>query len=234
MSRFRFAFLSLLPVLLLAFPADALELCVKVDKNGAPKDGAPIRLRAACKQKKSGDPIEVSIGTTTQLSLGAALEKYLSVDTTENIVRFEGANVQIRSGQGSSEGEGDRYAPTVNGLGNLIIGYDEPDEHYPDKTGSHNLVIGPYHSYTSAGALLAGVGNVASGPWVALAGGEENEAHEFASAVVGGVFNNATEELSVVVGGWRNEASGTGAVVVSGEENVASGGQSVAGGGKPS
>jgi hypothetical protein len=65
-----------------------------------------------------------------------------------NDVIFEGCNVHIRSGAGYTG------AP-VNGLGNLVVGYNEafPDD---DRTGSHNLVVGAFHSYSSSGGLVAG------------------------------------------------------------------------------
>lgn len=144
--------------------AYALELCAILDKKtGELKEGSPIKLRSVCKTKKNGTPVEVSIETTEGLAAAAAntaataantaaredLAQYVEVDTTNHVVRFTGANVQIRSGAGASWGTGDDDSPDVNGLGNLIIGYDEDDEN--DKTGSHNLVLGPYHTYSQAG-----------------------------------------------------------------------------------
>jgi len=110
--------------------ANALELCAVLDKKtGELKEGSPIKLRSVCKTKKNGTPIEISIGTTEALAAATAntaaredLEQYLEVDTTNHVVRFTGANVQIRSGAGASWGTGVSATPDVNGLGNLIIG----------------------------------------------------------------------------------------------------------------
>jgi hypothetical protein len=62
--------------------------------------------------------------------------------------------VHIRSGSGSSVDD--------TQLGNLIVGYDEDEGSAPvfnNRTGSHNLVIGPGHQFTASGGLLAGRDN---------------------------------------------------------------------------
>jgi len=58
-----------------------------------------------------------------------------------------GVNVRIRNGSGQTS--------TINGKGNLIVGYDEANAD-DEKTGSHNLVVGPYHSYPSYAGLVTG------------------------------------------------------------------------------
>jgi hypothetical protein len=68
-----------------------------------------------------------------------------------NDVIFEGCNVHIRSGAGGTD------AP-VNGLGNLIIGYNERNE-IEDRTGSHNLLVGPFHTYSSPWGVVVGLDN---------------------------------------------------------------------------
>jgi hypothetical protein len=54
-------------------------------------------------------------------------------------------NVQIVNGQGTTA--------SANGLGNLIIGYDEGTQ---KRTGSHNLVLGEQQSFTSYAGLIGG------------------------------------------------------------------------------
>ena len=62
--------------------------------------------------------------------------------------------------------------PKNNGKGNLIIGYNEPERFYPPgvpdigRTGSHNLVVGPGHGYTSGAGIVVGsdTSRVASTP----------------------------------------------------------------------
>lgn len=58
-----------------------------------------------------------------------------------NTLLFTGMNLQVESGAGATDA-------AVNGLGNVIIGYDEN----PGKqTGSHNLVLGDGQAFTSYG-----------------------------------------------------------------------------------
>src|SRR6516225_3097954 len=68
----------------------------------------------------------------------AAVEKKLSAmkfDDAANEVVITGANLRIVNGLGSTE--------TTNGLGNLIVGYNEERGFGLDKrTGSHNVVVG--------------------------------------------------------------------------------------------
>ncbi len=86
----------------------------------------------------------------------------------------------------------------VNGTGNLIIGYNEPQTSLPGgsvsvKTGSHNLVVGFEHNYSSYGGLVAGAINSISG---------------IGASVTSGVFNTASGGLSSVSGGNGHTASG--------------------------
>ena len=100
----------------------------------------------------------------------------------------------------------------TNGLGNLIIGWNE----YTDgaiRTGSHNLVIGPFHSYTSYGGLVAGVHNTISGGNSSVTGGQLNSALGGGSSVTGGFGNRATGDTSSVTGGRLNNAGRSDTVV---------------------
>jgi hypothetical protein len=44
----------------------------------------------------------------------------------------------------------------VNGLGNVVIGYNEPRGAGDDRSGSHNLVIGSQNNFSSYGGFMAG------------------------------------------------------------------------------
>src|SRR5262245_55406198 len=81
---------------------------------------------------------------------------------TDLIVK--GCNLHVQSGAGSTIAE-------VNGVGNLIIGYNEAVFGTEVRTGSHNLVIGRGHTYTSFGGLLAGAFNSVTGPASSVTGG---------------------------------------------------------------
>ncbi len=153
---------------------------------------------------------------------------------------IDGANLHIRDGSGDTEGP-------VNGLGNLIIGYNElRDYEENDRTGSHNLVLGSMNNYGSYGGLVAGFWNqisgsyssvsggnhnTAGGPGSSVSGGEGNTAVGYSSSVSGGSGNRAYGNRSSVSGGWMNTASGDTSSVSGGHNNGASGPESSISGG---
>src|SRR5712692_520741 len=133
----------------------------------------------------------------------------------DNVV-FDKCNVYIRSGSGKTDGE-------VNGLGNLIIGYNETTSENIKRTGSHNLVIGPEHAYTSFGGVVAGRENTISAPYASVTGGRLNTASGLGASVSGGSVNTASKDFASVSGGKSNEAKGLNASVSGGTSNVAQG-----------
>lgn len=141
---------------------------------------------------------------------------------------FEGVNVHVRSGAGSTAG-----TPAPNGLGNLVIGYNEPmpgaESGY--RQGSHNLVVGPEHAYMATGGIVAGRSNTVAGDFATVTGGEWNLATGFASSVGGGLSNTASGDYAHVSGGEINEAEGFGSTVVGGSSNRTVGGDSTVSGG---
>jgi len=153
------------------------------------------------------------------------LSDYLRVDGATDSVIFEGANVYVQSGSGytndnstidaelESDGSG-----ALTGLGNLIIGYDEGDA--ADKQSTHTLVVGPNHSRSSWGGLIAGYGNTVTGDSATVAGGYYNQAADSGAVVVGGLENMATGNQSVVVGGRNNTAHAHQSAIVSGRYNT--------------
>ena len=71
-------------------------------------------------------------------------------------VRITGINVQVVNGLGSTD--------TMNGTGNIVVGYNElgnPDG--DDRTGSHNIVGGRRNTHASFGGLVVGDGNAVTG-----------------------------------------------------------------------
>jgi outer membrane murein-binding lipoprotein Lpp len=143
------------------------------------------------------------------------LEQCMSVDDTNTInglvgphVIFDGCNVHVRDGSGNTLGP-------VNGLGNLIIGYNE-DFSQGDRTGSHNLVIGPNHNYSNFGGFVAGNSNTISGESSSVLGGQLNTASGLRSTVCGGGQNTASGGVATVSGGAQNTASGDSATVSGG------------------
>lgn len=129
-------------------------------------------------------------------------------------VQFSGVNVQVVSGTGSTAGP-------VNGEGNLVVGYDESEG--KPQTGSHNLVVGPGHSFTSFGGFIAGYGNAVTGPFGSVSGGAANSATEQYAAVSGGIDNTASVEAASISGGAFNAANGFAASVSGGKHNTAAG-----------
>jgi Skp family chaperone for outer membrane proteins len=124
---------------------------------------------------------------------------------------LSGANLQIINGQG--------HTASANGVGNLIVGYDEGAG---AQTGSHDIVLGENQTSTSYGGLLAGVSNVISGPF-SVAFGDANTASGSGSSVTGGGGNTASGEASTVAGGNNNAASGQTSSVLGGGANEATG-----------
>ncbi|MCF6364007.1 MAG: hypothetical protein L3J88_11825 [Gammaproteobacteria bacterium] len=177
-------------------------------------------------------------------------------------VRFSGVNVQVVNGAAQAK---------PNGVGNLIVGYNNArtgtvlvcsDGQYTDqsncemngeiwanshKSGSHNLVVGEFNSYSQYGGLVVGIGNVINRSYASVSGGYGNIASGYGSSVSGGVGNKASGRAtsvssgasniakggaSSVSGGLGNTVSGMGSSISAGDESVASGYvSSVSGGG---
>src|SRR5215470_5692619 len=133
----------------------------------------------------------------------------------DNVV-FDKCNIYIRSGSGKTDG-------AVNGLGNLIIGYNETTGENLQRTGSHNLVIGPQHAYSSFGGLVVGRENTISAPYASVSGGRLNTASGLGASVSGGSVNTASKDFASVSGGKSNEAKGLNASVSGGTGNSAQG-----------
>ncbi|MDP2308302.1 MAG: hypothetical protein Q8P18_19945 [Pseudomonadota bacterium] len=91
-----------------------------------------------------------------------ALLTYLAVDDASDTITFSGANLFVNNGAGATA--------TNNGFGNLVVGYAESSG--DTRTGSHNLVVGPLHSWSSYGGLLAGYDNVVAAPYATVSGGQ--------------------------------------------------------------
>ena len=130
---------------------------------------------------------------------------------------FEGVNVHIRNKRSSTT--------LVDGLGNLIIGYneigDEAGLFYPPpvRNGSHNLIVGAGHSYSSAGGFVAGYRNTIGGSFSTVAGGFMNAAKGEHSSVSGGLLNVAGGEFSAVCGGMQNDTASFASSITGGSYN---------------
>ena len=171
-----------------------------------------------------------------------------NVTRNGNNITFTGVNVRIVNGTGTTDG-------TTNGLGNLIVGYNEI-RGGDNRTGSHNIVVGMQNDYSSYGGMVvgrfntisgmfssvtAGDNNTASGVFSSVSGGQFNESFSNYSAVLGGQLNRAGDnsnpnnhgvgEYATVSGGYSNHANGAASSVVAGYNNTASGSISSVSGG---
>jgi hypothetical protein len=149
---------------------------------------------------------------TAQLDAESAKLADVSVDPVTGDLYVTGINLHVQSGSGATDG-------LINGAGNLIIGYNE-DALGP---GSHNLVIGPGHTYSSYGGVVAGAFNQITAPFANVTGGAKNTASGVTSSISGGTGNFASGTSSHISAGRFNTASGVNSSVGGGSDNVASG-----------
>lgn len=152
-------------------------------------------------------------------------------------IRITGVNVQIVNGLQATNGNPlspDTIATSltaVNGVGNLILGYNElGNANGDDRTGSHNLVVGHGNTYASFGGIVAGwdntIGNPANprvGAYATVAGGTLNRATSTSAAVAGGKSNVAGNDATAVLGGENNLVSGDYGTIVGGHDNFVTG-----------
>lgn len=164
-----------------------------------------------------------------------------------------GANLHIRSGSGATNGNPSDPTATdittsVNGKGNLIIGYNEANPVTGAGTqrgGSHNLILGSYHNYESFGGIVSGTTNnledahcvsfgsknSARGVGSTITGGGENIAFGDFSSISGGFGNGTAGALSSVSGGSGNTTNGLFSSISGGSNNKANGSTSAVHGG---
>ena len=147
---------------------------------------------------------------------------------------FRGVNIHVQNGSAQTD--------VTNGLGNLIVGYNECGVLWDGpllcdsskRDGSHNMIIGPEHHYTSFGGLVAGLLNSILVPHATVSGGRENIVgirdvgevmpsiiEGFAASVSGGYQNEASHKYASVTGGMNNMALGAASSVSGGLHNMA-------------
>jgi hypothetical protein len=125
-----------------------------------------------------------------------------------------GANLQLLSGSGNT-------AAAPNGTGNLIVGYDE---NAGDQTGSHNILLGYGHRFTSYGGLIGGQNNALDGPLGAVLGlANTVQAGGVRASITGGNGNTVLAENASVSGGAVNYVSGRNSSIVGGDRGTVSG-----------
>jgi len=178
------------------------------------------RYSTAVEVSKSAFPVTGGGGTAALEAQVAALSAEVDalqamlsgVSRNGDILLFDGMNLQLVNGEGSTA--------TTNGVGNLIIGYNE-DATTAARTGSHYLVVGRSNDWTSYGGIVAGQGNHAAGPFATLTGGADGTASGVSSSVSGGHDNTASGVFSSVSGGSANTASDGSTSISGGHSNLA-------------
>ena len=133
------------------------------------------------------------------------LSQYVEFIDSSSTLAFTGVNVQIRSGA---------FSTTPNGKGNLIVGQNRINEELdePAREGSHNLIIGDFHSYNGTNNFLSGIGNGVWSDFGAVVAGTGNQLGTDStlaanSAIVSGkgnLISGGDPSQSVIVGGQNN------------------------------
>lgn len=157
---------------------------------------------------------------------------------TKKTLRVTGIDVQVVNGLGATNGlptnpeSVDPNLIVTNGVGNLIIGYNEEVSNSGlGRAGSHNLIVGFDNCYSSIGSLVSSYSNQVSGPFANITGGTSNRASGFCSSVSAGELNHASGDYASVSAGFNNLASGSRSTVSGGMNGWAYGlGSSVSGG----
>ena len=126
------------------------------------------------------DALEVASASTAAMS---RLSSVLSVDAAGDLA-LDGVNLWIRSGAGATDA-------TPNGKGNLILGYGEALGGEA-RTGSHTIVVGPYHSWTAAWGIVSGESNGLYADGGALVGGKSNTVNHANAVDAGGTGVSST------------------------------------------
>jgi hypothetical protein len=185
--------------------------------------------------------------TNRILDLEAALENVLalngviSLETHNSVptVRLTGVNLQIVNGTNRTE--------AINGSGNLIIGYDEPNTIVNElvcsqATANNGARISDAAGCLAAGGVFAnqhksGSHNLVLGSQnnyssaAGIVAGRANFINEIYASNLGGVANIASGRFSVIVAGSENRTFEASAAVLGGAANSASGRNSTVSGG---
>ena len=189
--------------------AGALFCLVRL--GGAQSNGngifSTLEARVTALEARMAAVENVNATQSAQIAALQAQTQFLSVANGEMFVT--GTNLHIVNGFGATS--------QVNGMGNLIVGYNQPrNDGTDDRTGSHNLIAGDFNNYSSFGGLVAGFNNNITGIYSSVSGGNGNTASGSSSSVSGGRLNAASFHWCSVSGGENNTASQLGSSVSGG------------------
>lgn len=231
-------------------------------KTADMKNGAVTHMKLAPDVRDTIEQLQATVqelqATVAQLQRasnqhGAVLQYFSDTALTDPntgelypTVRISGANLQIVNGLNETS--------TVNGTGNLIVGYNENkaagatcsmgnSDNKADcegnngvwavnhRNGSHNMISGHGNNYSRYGGVVGGQRNTVNGVYAAVLSGRDNVASHHYSSVSGGQNNRAGAAYSSVLGGNANTAAANHSTVSGGDNNVASGDHSNVSGG---
>jgi hypothetical protein len=151
----------------------------------------------------------------------AALEQLLKHFSREkNEIFITGANLHIVNSLDSTDctnpppSEEEPAVPIPdcpNGLGNLIVGYNEPRPEGEEniRTGSHNVVVGQLHNFSRFGGLVVGSDNTISGDFAVVSGGGANIASGPSASVSGGASTQPAVSRPRSAGGLTTWPAGS-------------------------
>jgi hypothetical protein len=117
-----------------------------------------------------------------------------------NEIVIKGANLNIVNGLSQTA--------TTNGLGNIILGYNEAGPG-TERSGSHNVVLGTQNGYSSYAGIVAGAGNRVSAAFASVLAGMNNSAEADHATVAGGVNVTLTEANGWATRHFRDGADTT-------------------------
>ncbi len=211
--------------------AQQTALNVESSARIAADAGQQSDLNAETAARQSGD-------NALQTQVGAHDTVLSAFSRVGDDLILTGVNLHLRNGLG--------LTASANGLGNLIVGYNEHTFGYP-RVGSHNLVVGSENGWESYGGLVAGFKNRSTAHFASVTGGLQNTADADYSSVTGGATNSAIGpaasisggsnniaegERSVISGGFGNTTGGQYAVITGGAAHIANGDYSAISGGQ--
>jgi hypothetical protein len=98
--------------------------------------------------------------------------------------------------------QGNPIPDCPNGLGNLIVGYNElrPPDLENIRAGSHNVVVGRQNDFSRFGGVVVGDFNEISAAFATVSGGRFNTAGGEFATVSGGRERTAAGEFDWVAG----------------------------------
>jgi len=205
--------------LYVSFSAVALAALVPLSANAVPNVFQNCTVADAGQMNANFAAVEARLAALELKTASISVENGRGGNNTELV--FTGVNVNVRNGLGETDGVVNGSLDLLgdartNGLGNLVIGYNEKYS-FRVREGSHNLVVGTNNEYRTYGTLVAGFGNTTSGPMSSVCGGSRNIAEGQTSSISGGDDNFAGGEGSSLSGGQANLTFGRFSSVSGGE-----------------